>query len=121
MSESYGKQIESAEVMLAGISSHKDALAERGVNDQYIEKFAALTKNCVETNNQQEKAKADLKNLTDTLTGLLKELEKEMQFCKRVVMSDVPKSQWREFGMQYRPRKPKNQEEKTEDNQENES
>jgi hypothetical protein len=118
--ESYGKQIEDSNVMLAGIKSHKDKLEARGVNDQYIEKFAALNKNCVDTNNEQEKAKADLKNLTVTLVGLLKNLEKEMQFCKRVVMTEIPKSLWREFGIHFRTRRDRPEEDK-EDNQENES
>jgi uncharacterized protein with von Willebrand factor type A (vWA) domain len=116
--QSYGKQIEDSNVMLAGIRSHKDKLEVRGINDQYLEKFTALNKNCIDTNNQQEKAKADLKSLTETLTGLLKELEKEMQFCKRVVMTEIPKSLWKEFGIQFRIRREKPDEE-TEDNQKN--
>ena len=118
--ESYGKQIEDATVMLAGIRSHKEKLEARGINDLYIEKFAALNKNCVDTNSEQEKAKAALKNLTETLIGLLKDLEKEMQFCKRVVMTEIPKSLWKEFGVHFRTRRDKPEEDK-EDNQENES
>jgi uncharacterized protein with von Willebrand factor type A (vWA) domain len=118
--ESYGKQIEDSNVMLAGIKSHKDKLEARGINDQYIEKFALLNKNCVDTNNEQEKAKTALKNLTETLIDLLKDLEKEMQFCKRVVMTEIPKSLWKEFGIHFRTRRDKPEEDK-EDKQETES
>jgi hypothetical protein len=116
--QSYAERIKNAEVMLAGIKSHKETLAPRGINDQYIEKFETLSKKCVNTNNIQEKAKADLMELTRQLEESLTELEKELQFCKRVVKTDIPKSQWKEFGMQYRYGRKKSKEE---DNQENES
>jgi uncharacterized protein with von Willebrand factor type A (vWA) domain len=116
--QTYGNQIANSTVMLAGIKSHKDKLEARGINDQYIEKFAALNKNCVDTNSDQEKAKAALKNLTETLIDLLKDLEKEMQFCKRVVMTEIPKSLWKEFGIHFRTRRDKPAEDK-QDPQEN--
>jgi hypothetical protein len=119
-SESYGKQIADSNVMLARIRSHKDKLEARGIDDQYIEKFTVLNKACVETNNEQEKAKAALKNLTTKLNGLVDELEKEMQFCKRVVMTEIPKSLWKEFGIHFRTRRDKPEEDK-EDKQETES
>jgi hypothetical protein len=87
---SYSEKIKDAEVMLSGIKSHKETLAHRGISDQYIEKFDNLTKTCVQTNNTQEKAKADLMNLTRQLDGLIAELEKEIQFCKRVVRTGGP-------------------------------
>lgn len=34
----------------------------RGIDDEYIGKFAKLTESCVETNNNQEKAKAEIVN-----------------------------------------------------------
>jgi non-homologous end joining protein Ku len=99
---SYSEKIKDAEVMLSGIKSHKEALAPRGISDQYIEKFDNLTKTCVQTNNTQEKAKADLMDLTSQLDKSIAELEKEIQFCKRVVRTEINPSQWKEFGMQYR-------------------
>ncbi len=108
---SYSEKIKDAEVMLSGIKSHKEVLTPRGISDQYIEKFDNLTKTCVQTNNTQEKAKADLMNLTRQLDGLIAELEKEIQFCKRVVRTEIPTSQWKEFGMQYRYGRPKPKEE----------
>jgi hypothetical protein len=120
--QSYAERVQNAEVMLAGIKSHKETLSPRGINDQYIEKFEALTKNCVNTNNTQEKAKADLMALTRQLEESLTELEKELQFCKRVVKTDIPKSQWKEFGMQYRyGRKQSNDDAPEEETKENES
>jgi hypothetical protein len=108
---SYSEKIKDAEVMLAGIKSHKEALGHRGISDQYIEKFDNLTKTCDTSNNNQEKAKADLMNLTRQLDGLIAELEKEIQFCKRVVRTEIPASQWKEFGMQYRYGRKKEKEE----------
>ena len=101
----FGKQIELAQVMLAGIKSHKEELALRGITDEYIEKFSALTEMCTGLNNKQEKAKADMKDATSKLNVEIKKLEKEIQYCKRVVITDIPKTLWREFGVEYRNKK----------------
>ncbi len=117
--ESYAETIKDAQVMLAGLKSNKETLAPRGINDEYIEKFENLTKNCVATNNTQEKAKADLMDLTRQLNELIDELGKEYQFCKRVVQTEINSSKWKEFGMQYRYGKSKpKEEEETENNRE---
>ena len=114
---SYSKKVSDARVMLAGIKSNKESLISRGINDEYIETFEKLTASCVELNNKQEKAKADLVNLTDQLNDMVDELEKEYQFCKRAVMTEIPSTKWKEFGMQYRYKGPKSP---SDDNQDNE-
>ena len=111
-----GKKIEAANVMLAGIRSHKETLDPRGITEQYIEKFAKLTNDCVAINNNQEKAKAALVNLTQQLKERIAELEGEYQFCKRVIITDIPQSLWKEFGVSFRSRKPKPQPEENPDN-----
>jgi len=108
---SYAERIKDAEVMLSGIKSHKEELAQRGISDQYIEKFGKLTLNSVNLNNSQEKAKAALKDLTGQLDKSLAELEKELVFCKRVVKTDIPRSLWKEFGIQDRQGRPRPKEE----------
>ena len=103
---SLSKKIEAAFVMLAGLQAHKETLDPRGINEQYIEKFSNLTNECVSINNDQEKAKADLLSLTKKLEERSDQLEKEYQFCKRVIITDMPKASWKEFGVSFRNRKP---------------
>jgi len=105
---SFSKLMETAEVMLKGIQTQKDLLAGRGIDDAYIEKFKGVYQSCLDTNNLQEKAKADMAKLTETLNNNVLELKKEIQFVKRSVMTEIPKAGWREFGMIYRYRGPKN-------------
>jgi len=119
MSVSYAKKIDDAKVMLSGINTHKQDLDARGINDPYIQKLTLLIQACVDINNTQEKAKADLATLTQSLNEQIAELDKEMKFCKRVVMSDIPTQGWREFGMVYRPRKPKPEGDTPTDEEEN--
>jgi len=105
--KSHGKRIEDAQVMLQGITDNKESLSNRGITDQYIENFKALTEKCVNQNGLQEKLKADLKDLTQTLSIDMDQLDAEVQFCKRGVMTDMPKTLWKAFGFIYRRRKPK--------------
>ena len=110
---SYAEKIKNAEVMLAGIKSKKEILANHGINDSYIEQFSKLTETCIVLNNAQEKAKAEMMDLTSQLKESLAKLEKEIQYCKRVVKTDMPTTQWKEFGMQYHyPKKSTKEEEK---------
>ncbi len=121
--QTYGKKIENSNVMLSGITSHKEKLKARGIDDPYIEKFTVLNRNCVEKNSEQEKAKGNLKKMTADLMEMVKELEKEMQFCKRVVMTEIPKPLWKEFGIQERQAraKPKEGEKSPEEKKDNPS
>jgi len=99
---SYGKRIEDANVMLSGISVYIEKLTQRGIDEQYIDKFKTLLAECVEINNNQEKAKSDLKNFTNQLVVKMDALEKEVQYCKRVVKTEIAIPLWDSFGMKYR-------------------
>ena len=110
----YSKRISDANVMLAGIKSQKSKLETRGLTDQYIEKFEILVNDAVETNNKQEKAKTDLADLTQQLNEKVVVLEKEYQYVKRIVMTEIPNHLWQEFGMKYNYKKPKPESEEPE-------
>jgi len=77
---SYAEQIKNAEVMLAGIKSKKEILSTHGINDAYIDTFSKLTETCIDLNNTQEKAKADMMDATRQLEETLAKLQKEIQF-----------------------------------------
>ena len=109
--KSYSKQIVEAQVMLDGITVHKEKLANRGINDEYIDGYKALIDKCINLNNSQEQAKANMKNLTAELKENMDQLASEYQFCKRGVISNIPKELWNAFGFIFRPRGPKSQKE----------
>jgi len=109
--DTYAEKIKKADLMLSGIKSKKDIMSKHGITDAYIESFSKLTETCVSLNNAHEKAKADMMDLTRQLEESLDELESEIQFCKRVVRTDIPTTQWKEFGMIYHTTKPNSKEE----------
>ncbi len=115
--KSHGKRIEDAQVMLSGITDNKESLANRGINDEYIESFRTLTETCVNQNSEQERIKARLKDLTQELKGNMDQLDAEVQFCKRGVITNMPKTLWKAFGFIYRysKAKSKNQQDDTTD------
>jgi len=105
--KSHSKRIENAQIMLSGITDNKENLANRGINDQYIEEFKTLAETCVNQNSRQEKIKAELKDLTQELKDNMDKLDAEVQFCKRCVKINMPKTLWKAFGFIYRYRKAK--------------
>ena len=108
--KSQSKRIEDAQIMFKGLTENKESLSNRGITDQYIENFKALTDLCVTQNGEQEQLKAALKDLTQKLNDNMDQLDKEMQFCKRGVMTDMPKTLWKAFGFIYRRKKKSNKE-----------
>ena len=109
--KSYSKRIEDAQVMLSGVTQYKDNLSDRGINDEYIDKFKTLVELCVTLNNDQEQMKGTLKDLTQRFIDNMNSLDKEVQFCKRGIMINMPKTLWKAFGFLFRERKPKTESE----------
>ena len=98
-SKSYAVQISNAQVMSAGLKANLEALKKRGLSDEFIVTLDKTLTGAIEKNNEQEKLKADLKTATAALEALLTELSKTMSEATKVVKLDIPKEQWKEFGI----------------------
>jgi seryl-tRNA synthetase len=95
----YSEKITRAQVMLSGLNNHLGQLERRGITAEFIDRLSAETAGAVTLNNEQEKLKADLKTKTAQLNGKLAEVAKLIAEAKKIVKLDVPKDQWKEFGM----------------------
>ena len=51
-------------------------------------------------NSEQEKLKADLRTKTEELSKTITEMESKVSFIKKLIKIDIPKTQWREFGIE---------------------
>jgi len=98
-SKSYAKQIDDAQVMLAGLKSNIDALAKRGMTAEFVANLETGTANAIAQNNAQEKLKADLKMATASLDATLATIQKAMSEATKVVKLELPQPQWKEFGI----------------------
>jgi seryl-tRNA synthetase len=95
----YSEKITGAQVMVSGLNNHLGQLERRGISVDFIDRLSAETTEAVKLNNEQEKLKADLKAKTARLNDKLAEVAKLVAEAKKIVKLDVPKDQWKEFGI----------------------
>ena len=97
--KSYAEKINSAQVMVSGLSQHLDQLAQRGMSAEFINTLKSDTETAVAQNNEQERLKADLKTSTAALNATLDKVSAAMSEATKVVKLTLPKEQWIEFGI----------------------
>jgi hypothetical protein len=98
-SKSYAQQIDSAQVMLAGLKANQATLEKWGITVEFVTGLETTLNNAIAKNNEQEKLKADLKAATAALNEFLAEMKKAVSEAATVVKLEMPKEQWKEFGV----------------------
>jgi len=99
MKKSFADEVSDARVMLAGIMGHQNVLAERKLDEDFMEKLREITESCVECNNEQERLKSCLKMQTKNLNDFLATQREIMREAKKIVKLCIPKAGWVEFGI----------------------
>ena len=97
---SYAERVSSAQVMLSGIKAHSRELERRGIDTAFQTKLETKISSSISLNNEQEKLKADLKAKTAELDAEMVEMSALVSEAQKIVKMDVPKEQWKEFGIQ---------------------
>ena len=85
--------------MIDGLKGRNDKLP-LGVKAEDITKLEELRKKMETLNSEQEKLKADLRTKTEELSKTISEMESKVSFIKKLIKIDIPKTQWREFGIE---------------------
>ena len=97
--QSYSKKMSDAQVMLSGLKAH-DELARRGIDAAFIGNLETKINSSIELNNEQERLKADLKSKTAALDSEVSAMMALVAEAQKMVKTDIPKDQWKEFGIQ---------------------
>jgi len=95
---SYAEVVSKAQVMLSGLKTH-DELARRGIDTAFITNLETKIGSSIGLNNEQEKLKADLKSKTAQLDSEISSMNALVSEAQKVVKMDIPKDQWKEFGV----------------------
>lgn len=97
--KAFGVQLEKADVMNAGLKNNPDRIARRGLDSAFQTGFEERIQRLLTLNENQEKAKADLKTFTADIERELLELDREYSEAQKVVKLEFPQEQWKEFGI----------------------
>ena len=95
---SYAEVVSKGQVMLSGLKAHNE-LARRGIDAAFIANLETRVNSSIELNNEQEKLKADLKSKTAQLDSEISSMNALVAEAQKVVKMDIPKDQWKEFGV----------------------
>ena len=98
--KTYKASIDSAQVMLAGIRNHVQELSRRGIDVAFQTELEEKINTTIAENNEQEKRKADLKTQTAVVGKSVKKMNALVSEAQKIVKMDIPKEQWKEFGIQ---------------------
>jgi hypothetical protein len=96
----YSKAITNAEVMFAGLETHAEQVAKRGLDVGFIQKMNNDLRAVVKLNNEQEALKSELKQKTADLDAKMSELKAAVSQARKLVKMDFPKEQWTAFGIE---------------------
>lgn len=98
-SKSYAETINDAKVMLAGLQTHSERLAKRGLDAAFVTEFNTLYGEAQSLDNEQEQLKATLKAKTDTLQQKLADLYARYAEARKLIKIEMEQPLWREFGV----------------------
>lgn len=93
----YSKQITGVKLMVDGLRNHLGEVTK--IDADFIDKLEALRTEVETLNSEQEKLKADLKAKTKALDNKMKELTEAHSFARTRVKVDIPRENWKEFGI----------------------
>lgn len=99
MAKSYSQEITDAQVMLSGIRTNQNVLAERKIDENFTQGLNDTINDCVRLNNEQEQLKARLKEKTEELSRQMAELKSKTKEARKIVKLDMPQASWKEFGI----------------------
>lgn len=97
--KSFAAQIDSAQVMAAGLTQYADQVAKRGLDPAFTETLRTTTEKAIALNAEQERLKAELKTKTAELDNALAEIGRQMSEAVKVVKISVPQTEWKAFGI----------------------
>jgi len=96
---SFAEHLAYAKVLLAGLKTNAEAVANYGIGADYISALEAIIALVETLNNEQESLKAQQIMKTTELNAKDEEFRKMAAKAKGVVKLNFDKSQWLEFGI----------------------
>ena len=96
---SIAAQLDRAEIMLAGLASHGQALAKRGIDPEFITQMTSCYHNVIDAHNNKLAFKARQMEKTAECNDFLTQLSGLYSVARKQVKIDLPVETWREFGI----------------------
>ena len=96
---SYIAKLEQIDLIIAGIRTHQEALAKRGIDAEFLAKLEGLSQQAKAANIEQERLKGELKKKTEQIENLFAEALKMHSEAKKMVKASISQSEWVTFGI----------------------
>jgi len=99
MNTSYSDLLNSTRLMLSGLKSAGRPLAKRGLDEAFVSRLEVAGQKAHDLDAEQEALKAKLATQTVAVNANKEELLRLLAEAKKLVKLDLPKSEWRQFGI----------------------
>ena len=97
---SYAETVSKAQVMTTGLRNNAEAVAKRGIDDEFVTALETNRTQAITLNDEQERLKAELKVKTETLDQAIARINAALSEARKVVKLAIPQAQWKEFGIE---------------------
>ena len=98
MPKPYAIRITATKVMIDALRRNDGKITK--IDNTFVDEMEALRAEVEKLNGEQEKLKADLKTKTEEFNKTTLELGSKISFIKKLIKIYIPKTQWREFGIE---------------------
>jgi predicted nuclease with TOPRIM domain len=98
-SKSIAAQLTRAELMLAGIAGHLEALSGRGIDTDFTTLLNQKHQRFQEAYNSQMALRARLMEKTEERQALQDEVGRMVSEARKLIKIELPPETWREFGI----------------------
>ena len=99
MNTSYSDLLTSARLMVNGLKTTGKVLVKRGLDDAFLTRLQDAVQKAQDLDNEQEALKSQLEAKTAALNANRGELESLINEAKKLVKLDLPKTDWKQYGI----------------------
>ena len=96
---SLGEISNKVSLMISGLKINQEQLKRRAIDATFTASLENALKETLQTDNEQESLKAQLKSKTAEYDKKLAALHSIYTEAKSIVKLDIPKEKWKEFGI----------------------
>jgi hypothetical protein len=96
---SIAEQLSSAELIMAGLATHGERLAKRGLDSDFLTRLTACHRGMTDNYAAQQEYKALWMGKTEARRTFQNELQDLCGEARKMIKAELPREAWRQFGI----------------------
>jgi hypothetical protein len=97
--KSIAEQLSSAELIMAGLATHGERLARRGLDSDFLTRLTACHRGMTDSYAAQQEYKALWMGKTEERRTFQSQLQDLCGEARKMIKAELPRDAWRQFGI----------------------